>query len=107
LIEVHWDDSGSGTLQKLNMRCLYELFRWEWIDNIVRILSLILSLHKYFILNPKEFLIPFAMTLYRLREYAYNRVLNLLSNVVTGSDHGRVVHGVMHALRIVIMLVTI
>lgn len=84
-----------------------ELLGRERIQNLVWELSLILPLIEYFILSALEFFVPFTVTMNRLSQYSYDWVLNLLSNVVSRTDHWGIMHLVVHALRIFIMFLAI
>lgn len=90
LIEVDWDHSGSSGLKELDMGGFDELFSWEWIHNVLGELSLFLSLPENFILSSDKFLVPFAMLRDWLGEDTNDWVLDLLSDMVSRSDHGRV-----------------
>ena len=106
-VEVDGNYASSSTLQEFDMRCFDELFSWEGINDIIGKQCLILSIFKYFILNSEKFFIPRSLSLYWLCEYTNNWVLNFLSNMMSCTNHGRVVHSIMHALRVIKMNVAI
>ena len=86
-IEVNWYNASSSTLQELNMRCLDELFCWEWINNIIGKQCLILSFFKYFILNSEKFFVPGSFGSCWLCENTNYWVLNLLSSMMSCTNH--------------------
>ena len=106
-VEVDGNYASSSTLQEFDMRCFDELFSWEWINDIIGKQCLILSIFKYFILNSEKFFIPRSLSLNWLCENTNYWVLNFLSNMMSCTNHGRVVHSIMHALRVIKMNVAI
>ena len=100
-IKVNWHDSCSGTFQKLNDRPLYKLLSRVWIDYLLWLLSQVPPPLPLSFLDPLEFTLPFSFPGHWLSQDPNNWVLRLLSHMVARSNHGRVVHRIMHALGIV------
>ena len=83
------------------------MLAWEGIDDVGGEDCHGLAVLPDFILDSQELFIPFSFTLYGLGEDADDGVLRLLTNVVARTDHWGIVHGVVHALRIIKMLLTV
>lgn len=103
-VKVNWYDSGSSTFQELDNGSLNKLFCGERINNLVGMLGQPFSPAPFSLLNPLKLIMPLAFPRNWLSQYSNNWILSLFTHVVTSADHGRVLHCVMHALRIIKVL---
>lgn len=104
LIKVDGNNAGTCTFQEFYNRCFNKLLAWVRVENIVSENGLIFPLVPHLILDSQEFLVPFAFSGQGLCQNADDWVLGFLANMMSGADHWRVVHSIVHTLWIIIML---
>ena len=109
-VPVDWDDSSTSRFKELNVRSFNIRFLWVYLLNC----QVLMTFQKFCIsqfLKSFIFLNPFfAVSIFNFWEWlhqnTYDWGISLSSNMMTSTDHLRIMHGFMATLWIVFMSFT-